>query len=293
MLLIGLPTFFKLKTMNKFKTSFLLLGLIVCSLAVVGQQQVRYAKFSEIDPIDLAKIECIYAYSITDKSMDSTAVYFDILQIGSNGSKYFPYYNYQTDSVFYLRDIKKITTKEYFKTVSDFAQNHLRYITYKSYTDNVILCRDYVFIDRYEYTDSVSIDWQLTNDTLTIAGYPCRKATATSRGRMWTAYYTEDIPVSDGPAKFRGLPGLILQIEDSDKEHCFNIASIRNSDAVIYKERYDCFKTTRERFNKQYKAYRTDMGSFVAASGLVKDTKTGKPITPKKRKYFFNQLELE
>lgn len=279
--------------MNDLKTTLILLGLIGYSLAALGQQNVRYAKFSEIERIDSAKIECIYAYAITDKSMDSTAVYFDILQIGSKGSKYFPYYYYQTDSVVYLRDIKKITTREAGKIYSQYRQNHLRYTIYKNYTNNKILCRDYVFTDRYEYTDSVSFDWHLTDDTLTIAGYPCRKATTTSRGRIWTAYFTEDIPVSDGPAKFKGLPGLILQIEDSNKEHYFTIASLRTSQAVIYKEIYRCLKTTRERFNKQYKAYRTDMGSFFSTSGLVKNANTGKPNTPVKRKYFFSQLELE
>lgn len=50
------------------------------------------------------------------------------------------------------------------------------------------------------------------------------KATCTFRGREYTAWFCVDIPISNGPWKFGGLPGLILKVYD--KDHLFVFESI-------------------------------------------------------------------
>ncbi|WP_179375053.1 GLPGLI family protein [Winogradskyella wichelsiae] len=93
--------------------------------------------------------------------------------------------------------------------------------------------------------DSISpIEWQLESDTKHIGEYMCFKATFTKQvpkvnlnfnsnstidneddeydeekkpemeDRTITAWYTPQIPVSNGPAKYQGLPGLILEVHD-------------------------------------------------------------------------------
>lgn len=49
-----------------------------------------------------------------------------------------------------------------------------------------------------------------------IAGFNCQKAILKFRGRKFTAFFTEDIPVNYGPWKFKGLPGLILEISSEN-----------------------------------------------------------------------------
>ncbi|MGC1633687.1 MAG: GLPGLI family protein [Gelidibacter sp.] len=72
--------------------------------------------------------------------------------------------------------------------------------------------------------------WELLNEMKNIGQYTCFKAqiteqvktrTVTEDGfetimkeRITTAWYTPQIPVSNGPAEFGGLPGLILEIND-------------------------------------------------------------------------------
>ncbi|WP_159018440.1 GLPGLI family protein [Algibacter sp. L3A6] len=60
-------------------------------------------------------------------------------------------------------------------------------------------------------------NWSLENLNQTIAGYNCKKATTIKtvgpRVINITAWYCEDLPISDGPMDYSGLPGMILQIE--------------------------------------------------------------------------------
>lgn len=86
-----------------------------------------------------------------------------------------------------------------------------------------------------------NIEWNLESETKYIGEYPCYKATFTKQvevrnmsfssadsettnddkeeepemeERIVTAWYTPQIPVSNGPAKYQGLPGLILEVHD-------------------------------------------------------------------------------
>jgi GLPGLI family protein len=80
----------------------------------------------------------------------------------------------------------------------------------------------YLAEEYYKYFDVVDtlhpMKWTLTKETKEILGYKCKSATTTFRGRSYTAFYAPKIPVSDGPWKFGGLPGLILEVNSNDDE---------------------------------------------------------------------------
>jgi len=82
---------------------------------------------------------------------------------------------------------------------------------------------------RYETHEPLAkVDWTLTEDTLTISGLPCHRATGKLYGKQWTVYYTEEIPSSAGPWKLRGLPGMIVKAEDAEGIHCFELYETKN-----------------------------------------------------------------
>ncbi|WP_312399340.1 GLPGLI family protein [Sphingobacterium sp.] len=56
-----------------------------------------------------------------------------------------------------------------------------------------------------------SITWRFTEEFRTIAGVNCRRVNGATKDSLYLiAYYTEEIPVSGGPALSHGLPGMIL-----------------------------------------------------------------------------------
>lgn len=61
-------------------------------------------------------------------------------------------------------------------------------------------------------------EWEITDETRTIQGYLCYKATAKFKpdyglGDVATAWFTPEIPFQFGPAFYNGLPGLILSLK--------------------------------------------------------------------------------
>ncbi|SHI82323.1 GLPGLI family protein [Flavobacterium haoranii] len=61
------------------------------------------------------------------------------------------------------------------------------------------------------------IDWKIGKETKKIGVFNCKRATANFRGRNYTAWFTTEIPLPFGPWKFQGLPGLILEVYDTNK----------------------------------------------------------------------------
>ena len=81
----------------------------------------------------------------------------------------------------------------------------------------------------YLITEDVVIpEWTMYEDsTITVLGMECKKATTNFRGRYWEVWYTEDIPISQGPWKLCGLPGMILKA-NSPKFMLIEAISIKN-----------------------------------------------------------------
>lgn len=86
----------------------------------------------------------------------------------------------------------------------------------------------------YRYSEPMpEFHWQIqSSDVRNILGYECRKAVTTFRGRTWTAWYTTQIPVLNGPWKFNGLPGLILNAYDGDRYFEYTAVGIEKGSAT-------------------------------------------------------------
>lgn len=78
------------------------------------------------------------------------------------------------------------------------------------------------------------MQWEVVADsTKTILGYECMMARTAYHGRDWTAWFSPEIPVQDGPWKFTGLQGLILMATESQGMHSFTANGIEATEQEI------------------------------------------------------------
>ena len=97
---------------------------------------------------------------------------------------------------------------------------------------NYEMMRDYM-----AYTTKDKMDWKLENETKQSAQYTLQKATTNFGGRHWTAWFCKDLNISEGPYKFRGLPGLIFELSDSKDN--FNFKLVKSSKLPTTYETFD------------------------------------------------------
>lgn len=90
--------------------------------------------------------------------------------------------------------------------------NYLTNIVYRDLNGGTRLTQRNLFGSSYLVADStMKIDWKITNEPRTIAGFECRKAVARIFDSVVViAFYTDEIMPSSGPESFGGLPGMIL-----------------------------------------------------------------------------------
>ena len=80
------------------------------------------------------------------------------------------------------------------------------------------------------------LKWEITEETKKIDRFLCQKATASFRGRVFNAWFTSEVPISFGPWKLNGLPGLILEAYDTEKKFIFSAEKIEFIDDIEINE---------------------------------------------------------
>ena len=88
-------------------------------------------------------------------------------------------------------------------------------------------------------------DWKVTADNREIMGLKCYRATLND---SVTAWFSPEIPVSEGPDVYAGLPGLILDLEDGQNVYrCIAIDTNSRSEVAAKKRGK---KVSTERFEE-------------------------------------------
>ncbi|WP_208022818.1 GLPGLI family protein [Flavobacterium jejuense] len=96
-------------------------------------------------------------------------------------------------------------------------------ILYKEILEKKIFFKDQIRFNFFDILDSTSVfKWEIQKDTKTILNYKCQKAVCEFRSRKYEVYFTTELTFSDGPWKFYGLPGLILEVYSNDNVATFH-----------------------------------------------------------------------
>lgn len=148
---------------------------------------------------------------------------------------------------------------------------------YKDLLNKEVTECDYFDMTHWRYKEEMKIpSWNILDSITNIAGYECLMATAYFKGRRWVAWFSPEIPISDGPWKLCGLPGLILSAYDDARDYEFTVKSIRTSGLglvgfMYYRPEEDYVTVTREKFFKSWQKYKHGRASdrIKAAYGIT------------------------
>lgn len=128
---------------------------------------------------------------------------------------------------------------------------------------------DGISMQDFIYEDELNAqNWQFEDSTKTLLNYTCQMAECDFRGRHWTAWFAPDVPISDGPWKFGGLPGLIMEVYDRGSHYHFTIVGLQKVNTPItftqtWKKDKKPDKTTRIDFLKAKKKALMDMNGYI------------------------------
>lgn len=189
-----------------------------------------------------------------------------LLQIAQDGiSKFSSYKNLAVDSL-----IQTMTQDQIIQAATDGKLANGEFMTiFKNYPAGKLTHTEKICMDWLRYEEEMpAIEWELTDSVATVLGYECLGAKCHFRGREWTAFYCEDIPVMEGPWKLSGLPGLIMKASDKEGHYvfeCIGIKSKADRPITIYNVPYN--KTDRKKYYDAKNRYDINPYAYFEAGG--------------------------
>ena len=158
------------------------------------------------------------------------------------------------------------------------------YYVVKSISDNILHYYDSAGLDKFVYKETPEEwTWEISDSTKNILGYECVKAKTDFHGRKWTVWFSPEIPLSNGPWKLGGLPGVILEASTDDDKYSFVAIGIQQTSKIIIPVYLadDYEKTDRKSFLKAKRAFLDNpLGSLNAQMGgeITISGNSGEPI---------------
>jgi len=259
---------------------------------------IQAAKTMKTDTIAKTVIEpCLYRvyYSIEyhpiAKTPSPSYEWIQLLQVGETAQRYLDYGSWQADSILDHGVKVGLRPEDFIPAYYSAGKRSLSgsHLLFRQ-TEGKMEGFDRILKDHFTYEEPIPHQpWELVPGDSVIAGYACHRAQTHYRGRDYTAWYTEEIPLSYGPYKFRGLPGLIACIYDQDRDYVFTLQGFERAPAeeMIYRKEREYFKTTREHLLEAKRRYMANPGGYSSSKIVVQGKKPVRPPKP------YNPIELE
>lgn len=210
------------------------------------------------------------------KGIDSLQKTVMILDVADKKSLYRDYLTVSQDSVLKI-EVEKMQKAGVFKDLSkSFQMPKFAYKITKEYPTMKVNFSERMLNSVFGYNEEPKFNWKISNDKQKIGEYEAQKATTEFGGRKWTAWFTESIPFPDGPYKFSGLPGLIVKIEDADKNFSWVLTAnkpLKEFEELSYSEklsaqfgaRNDVTIINRDKFESSFEEYKKDPFASIRA----------------------------
>ncbi|UKB82330.1 GLPGLI family protein [Chryseobacterium sp. MEBOG06] len=140
------------------------------------------------------------------------------------------------ESVYFSREAKSFyngTSKETISTNAGAIPKYPKSVGSVYKTNEKLLVS--LPVGKYIFTyEEPKLQWEILKDTKDIKGFKTRLAKAiTDTGDIYFAWFTNDIEIPDGPFRFKGLSGLVLEVYNKNKTIEIYATEIKKSDELI------------------------------------------------------------
>ena len=225
------------------------------------------ARAQEFKQIDESSMLFIYNYRMCEehKNPESVRGFEMVLEIGNLYSKFYNPDQGYTDSLYVARINEPRSTVRQAQSSGLSTHSFCDYYIFKNYpiSGTTTFFASIAFGEPHKVEEELAFNWEIDNDaTGVVLGMNCKKATCRYAGRDYEAWFAPEIPISDGPYKFSGLPGLIVNLQDSDKEHVFELREIKKVNSkpmYMYIPSTTSIKTTAKGYVKAMEASKAPM----------------------------------
>ena len=235
----------------------LLLGLLTVFSIAINAQESANRFFYEL------------TYAPNKDSLQKKVKTMTILDITKDKSTYKDYLMVSQDSILKI-EVEAMQKSGTYKDLSkSIKQPKFAHKVYKMYPAMDIIYSEQILQDQVSYKDNIALNWKIDSEKKKIGEYDTQKATLDFGGRKWTAWFSTDLPFQDGPYKFYGLPGLIVQIGDDEGSYIWKLEGnkkVDNYEEESYSEKLQKqfgqgnkkLEVSKERFETLYDAYKKD-----------------------------------
>ena len=179
-----------------------------------------------------------YRLEYQEDSTDENSIQSEkvVLYLEKGQSQYSSLGKAAKDSLEAYVEASNISNSESFEILNQAPETEFHYKIFKSYQDKELILAEIITVDKWKYKykqDLNTIDWEIQPENKEILGFSVQKATGSFAGRNYIAWFAPQLPFSDGPYKFNGLPGLILEISDLEDHYHFSLISFQELEKPV------------------------------------------------------------
>ncbi len=204
------------------------------------------------------------------------------------------------DSLMANRDKSNKNMEAFARLQSQIPKTKFDYYIYKGIPEGKTSFTREVVKDDFRYVEESDLfNWNIHPETKEIAGYQAQKATTHFAGREYVAWFTTELPFPDGPYKFNGLPGLIVELMDQKGYYSFMMKEFKYMEPLLFNfDSGDYITTSKIKLKNVLEEYNRDPFAAMARNGITIGFQPGqKESLEKERKEQLrkenNPIELE
>lgn len=274
--------------MNNVRAFLYMIFLAACNIQLSAQFAPTPQMTDKYIVIDSASYIITYDVDIINDPSKPNKITTDIhiLQIGKNLSKTYSLLLFKGDSISTAMLKKGARSSPWFQELVPPVEVYRNYPIGKQTVTHRTFFSGPIF--RYE-EPMIFFQWKLLPERKRILSYNCQKAITEFRGRTYEAWFAPEIPLKEGPYKFNGLPGLILEINDMQQHYTYKCVGIehlkRKVPIKLWKWKFQEIEQTK--MNKLLRSFYKNPTLFFQSTG-VKFHGNTKTLT-----FPYNPIELE